>query len=73
MAIEITVSDWVRGLRLRQRGREAAADVAARLQRDVPLPEGLPIFTIVNDGTIAQGIAAFVEFLVNVTADIDAT
>ena len=73
MAIEITVSDWVRGLRLRQRGREAAADVTARLQREVPLPEGLPIFTIVNDGTIAQGIAAFVEFLVNVTADIDAT
>jgi ribose 1,5-bisphosphokinase len=71
VVIEITVSDWVRAARLRKRGREAAADVAARLTREVPLPQGLPVFTIVNDGTIAQGIAAIVDFLVNVTVELE--
>ncbi len=69
MAIEITAPDWLRALRLKKRGREAAADVTARLARVVPLPPGLPVFTIVNDGTIAQGVADFVDFLVRVTVE----
>ena len=72
LVIEITVSDWVRAIRLRKRGRESPEDVAARLVRDVPLPVGLPVFTLVNDGTVAQGIKAFVDFLVNVTVEADA-
>jgi phosphonate metabolism protein PhnN/1,5-bisphosphokinase (PRPP-forming) len=69
LVIEITVSDWVRAIRLRKRGREAPEDVSARLARDVPLPQGLPVFTIVNDGTIDQGIEAFVDFLLSVTVE----
>jgi ribose 1,5-bisphosphokinase len=69
LVIEITVSDWVRAIRLRKRGREAAEDVTARLIRDIRLPQGLPVFTIVNDGTIAQGIKTLVDFLVNVTVE----
>ena len=72
LVIEITVSDWVRAIRLRKRGREAPDDVTARLSRDMPLPEGLPVFTIVNDGPVAQGIAAFADFLLSVTVE-DAT
>ena len=69
LVIEITVTDWVRAIRLRKRGREAPDDVTARLSREVPLPEGLPVFTIVNDGSIAQGIAAFADFLLSVTVE----
>jgi ribose 1,5-bisphosphokinase len=70
LVIEITVSDWVRAIRLRKRGREAPAEVTARLTRDVRLPQGLPVFTIVNDGTVAQGIKTFLDFLVNVTVEV---
>jgi ribose 1,5-bisphosphokinase len=69
LVVEITVSDWVRAARLRKRGREAPDDVTVRLTRDVPIPEGLTVFTIVNDGTIAEGIRAFVELLANVTVE----
>jgi ribose 1,5-bisphosphokinase PhnN len=69
MVIEITVSDWVRAIRLRKRGREAPEDMSARLVREVPLPQGLPIFTIVNDGPVDQGVATFVDFLVSVTVE----
>jgi phosphonate metabolism protein PhnN/1,5-bisphosphokinase (PRPP-forming) len=69
MVIEITVSDWVRAIRLRKRGREAPEAVSARLVREVPLPQGLPVFTIVNDGPVDQGVATFVDFLVSVTVE----
>jgi ribose 1,5-bisphosphokinase len=70
VVIEITVPDWVRAARLSRRGREAPADVVARLARDVPRPEGLPVFTIVNDGTIADGIAALLDFFSRLSAEI---
>jgi ribose 1,5-bisphosphokinase len=69
VVIEVTVPDWVRAARLRNRGREAAADVTARLTRDIPRPEGLPVFTIVNDDTIAAGVAVLVDFLTRAVAD----
>ena len=69
LVIEITVSDWVRAIRLRKRGREAAGEVTARLLRDVPIPQGLPVFTIVNDGSVADGIEAFADFLLSVTVE----
>ena len=69
LVIEITVSDWVRAIRLRKRGREAPEAVAARMVREVSLPQGLPVFTIVNDGTIDQGIEAFADFLLSVTVE----
>jgi ribose 1,5-bisphosphokinase PhnN len=58
-------------VRLRNRGREAPEDVSARLARDIPHPQGLTVFTIVNDGTVAQGVAAFTDFLLTVTVEAD--
>ena len=73
LVVEITVPDWVRAVRLRRRGRETPEAVTARMTREVPFPEGLPVFTIVNDGTIADGVAALANFLLTVTADVGAS
>jgi phosphonate metabolism protein PhnN/1,5-bisphosphokinase (PRPP-forming) len=69
VVIEVTVSDWVRAIRLRDRGREAPDAISARLARDVPFPEGLPVFTIVNDDTIARGVAMLTDFLLRARAE----
>jgi len=61
--IEVTAPDAVRADRLRARGRETAADIAARLARDVPRPAGLRTHTILNDRTVAEGIDAFAACL----------
>ena len=53
----ITASPAVCAARLAARGREAAGDIALRLDREVPdLPQGLPCLRIVNDDTPAEGI-----------------
>jgi phosphonate metabolism protein PhnN/1,5-bisphosphokinase (PRPP-forming) len=65
--IEVTAPEAIRLARLHQRGRETAADIAARLTRAVPRPDGLPVFTIVNDGTVAAGVAAFADLLLRLT------
>jgi len=49
--------------RLAQRGRETEADIAARLARDVALPGGVPVDTVVNDGTQEQGAAQIIALL----------
>ena len=53
--VEITAPPAVLAQRLRLRGREAEADIAARLARSVGLPDGVGSITIVNDGTPEQG------------------
>jgi ribose 1,5-bisphosphokinase len=50
-------------VRLAQRGRETAADIAARLARDVALPDGVPVDTVVNDDTPEQGAARVIALL----------
>jgi ribose 1,5-bisphosphokinase len=69
VAIEVTAPDEVRAARLRNRGREAPADIIERLTRKVERPEGLAVLTIVNDGSVADGIAAFVNVLTRMTAE----
>lgn len=50
--------------RLAARGREAQADVAARLQRaGFAMPNGVAHATVVNDGTPADGIARLLAAL----------
>jgi ribose 1,5-bisphosphokinase len=50
--------------RIAARGREGAADIAARLAREAgPLPEGLPVIRVVNDGTPEQGVARLIAAL----------
>ena len=62
--IEVTAPKDVLARRLVARGREGAADVAARMARDVPVPPAPDVEIVVNDGTLAEGIARFVAALI---------
>lgn len=54
----ITAPRQVLAERLAARGREGAADIADRLQRaTLRLPAGVQAQVVVNDGTVAQGVA----------------
>ncbi|MCB8874959.1 phosphonate metabolism protein/1,5-bisphosphokinase (PRPP-forming) PhnN [Acidisoma silvae] len=55
--IEITAPEAVRAARLADRRRESSAAIDARLARDMGM-EGITPHRIVNDGTIAEGVAA---------------
>ena len=56
--LHITASPEVLAQRLRDRGRETATDIKARLaQADKPLPEGLDVITLSNDGTLAETVS----------------
>ena len=55
--IVVTAPPDVLAARLSGRGRETAAQIVARLRREVePLPAGLPVIEIINDGTRDQGV-----------------
>jgi ribose 1,5-bisphosphokinase len=68
--IEVTAPADVLASRLVSRGREAEADVAARLARGVTVPEHVPIDTVVNDGTLDDAIARFVAALNRAAAGV---
>lgn len=55
--IEVTAPPALLAARLEGRGREDAAAIAARLAREVPLPEGLDMLRVINDGPVEQGAA----------------
>jgi phosphonate metabolism protein PhnN/1,5-bisphosphokinase (PRPP-forming) len=55
--LEITAPPELLAQRLATRGREGAADVAARLARSIALPGSIDVVTIVNDGTLEKGAA----------------
>ncbi|MDN3565499.1 phosphonate metabolism protein/1,5-bisphosphokinase (PRPP-forming) PhnN [Paeniroseomonas aquatica] len=61
--LEITAPPEVLAARLAARGREDAADVAARLARQVGLPPGLRVVRVLNDGPVEQGVARVVAAL----------
>jgi len=63
MVLEITAPLDLRAARLAARGRESVEDVARRLSREAPLPEGLDIRRVVNDGPPEQGVAAVLTVL----------
>ena len=54
--VEITAPTEVLAARLAARGREGAGDIAARLQRQIALPCNVEIATVMNDGTVAEGV-----------------
>ncbi len=66
--IEVTAPPAVLAARLAARGRESGADVAARLARTVPLPDGVRVSQVVNDGTMAEGVARFLGALTQAAA-----
>ncbi len=61
--VEITAPHDVLARRLAARGREDAAQVAERLVRSVPLPAGLDVTVIVNDGSVVEGARALLAHL----------
>jgi ribose 1,5-bisphosphokinase len=66
--IAITAPPDVLAVRLADRGRETAADIAARLARDVALPAAVPVDTVVNDGPPQHGAAKLVALLREIAA-----
>jgi ribose 1,5-bisphosphokinase len=67
--IEITAPPNVLAARLATRGRESAADVAARLSRTVALPDGITMETVMNDAPVESGAARFLAALNRAAAD----
>lgn len=68
--IEITAPVALRAARLAARGREDEAAIAARLARGAPaavLPPGR--LTIVNDGSVAEGVARLLAALHSLAAN----
>lgn len=58
--ILVTAPDAVLAERLAARGRETAADIAARLLRAAqPLPGGFALHVVDNGGALADGVARF--------------
>jgi len=67
--IEITAPTRVLAERLAARGRETAADIAARLVRTVPLPANIAADTVLNDTTPEIGAERFLAALNRATSD----
>jgi phosphonate metabolism protein PhnN/1,5-bisphosphokinase (PRPP-forming) len=61
--LEITAPLELRAARLAARGRETVEDVARRLSRQAPLPAGLSVETVVNDGSVAAAVKKVVAAL----------
>ena len=67
--IAVTAPPDVLAARLAARGREDAAGTARRLVRAVGLPAGVPIETMANDATLAEGVTRFLAALSRAAAD----
>jgi thymidine phosphorylase len=62
--IEVTAPPEILAARLENRGREEARGVARRLARKgADVPPGIPVATVMNDGTPEEGIDKFVAAL----------
>jgi phosphonate metabolism protein PhnN/1,5-bisphosphokinase (PRPP-forming) len=53
--VEVTAPRELLAERLERRGRETADQIAARLDREMGLPDGLDVITIRNDSSIEEG------------------
>lgn len=67
--LEITAAPEHRAARLAARGREDEADAARRVARVMTLPPGLEVTTILNHGSVEDGIAAVVAMLSRAAED----
>jgi ribose 1,5-bisphosphokinase len=66
--VEVTAPSDVLAARLEARGRETAADIERRLNRSAAIPVGVDVTTVVNGGTLQQGIGRFVAALRSILA-----
>jgi ribose 1,5-bisphosphokinase len=53
--VQVTAPRELLAERLARRGRETAGQIAARLDREMGLPDGLDVITIRNDSSIEEG------------------
>ncbi|MCA3366109.1 MAG: phosphonate metabolism protein/1,5-bisphosphokinase (PRPP-forming) PhnN [Roseomonas sp.] len=67
--LNITAPIELLAARLAMRGRESAADIAARLAREVALPDGLDIERVINDADVAEGVARVLAVLNRAASD----
>ena len=65
----ITAPVAVLTARLAARGRESAADIAVRLAREMTLPAGLDVATVMNDATPEEGAARVLDALTRAAED----
>jgi len=63
LVLEITAPIEVLAARLAQRGRESAADIAARLARTAAVPAEAETVRVMNDRSVEEGVAAVVAAL----------
>jgi phosphonate metabolism protein PhnN/1,5-bisphosphokinase (PRPP-forming) len=66
--IKVTAPAELLARRLAERGREDGVGIAARLSRRVDIPKGVRMETVVNDGTIDDGIQRFLAALLRAVA-----
>ena len=66
--IELTAAPKILAARLVARGREGAADVAARLGRSMSLPKNVRVTRIRNDGTVEEGVARLMAAITHAAA-----
>ncbi|MCQ4160240.1 phosphonate metabolism protein/1,5-bisphosphokinase (PRPP-forming) PhnN [Roseomonas sp. GC11] len=59
----VTAPREVLAARLAARGRESVAEIALRLSREAPLPEGLDVVEVANDSTAEEGAARLLAAL----------
>ena len=61
--LEVTAPPAILAARLAARGRETDAGVARRLTRIATIPAGADVDTVINDGSLEQGVARFATAL----------
>lgn len=61
--LSLTARPEILAMRLQHRGRETAADVAARLSRVAEIPPGIPCIEIANEGTIEETVISILAAL----------
>jgi ribose 1,5-bisphosphokinase len=66
LVLSVTARPEMIARRLSGRGRETATQIAARLARHAPLPAGLEIVELSNDGPLDQAVVAGLSALVPV-------
>jgi ribose 1,5-bisphosphokinase len=67
--IEITAAPETLAARLVARGREGAADMAARLGRSMSVPANVPATRVLNDGSMEEGVACLTAAITQAAAD----
>ncbi len=61
--VGITAPADILAARIVARAREDGTEIQARLSRTVSLPAGVPLERVLNDGSIASGVARLVEII----------